>query len=367
VALFVTGGAVGLYEELGAPRVSDVVFKAPPATASAVPGGAVAARHADLARAADHLADKLKADPSNGELWLLFARISSRLRHVDTAVDAYRHALALGMDDPQVQVGLGEVLVLQADGIVTPAAQDAFKVVVKADPKDAVARYYLALAVGQAGKAEAAIGLMQGLLADIPEDAPLRDQIIRRIGELARASGVAMPAVAKGVPAVEPSRAAEAMGSAAPVVQGAQTAMVTAMVSKLAARLEVEPEDFDGWMQLGRGYAVLRETDKAADAYERAVALVPGDVASRLQAVEGLLAGVKPDDPVPPRVVALLRQVEAISPDEPEVLWYLGVVAAQDGRPGAARRYWERLLARLPIEGENTEMVKAAMAGLKGG
>ena len=30
--------------------------------------------------------------------------------------------------------------------------------------------------------------------------------------------------------------------------------------------------------------------------------------------------------------VALLRQVQAVSPDRPEVLWYLGVVAARDGQ-----------------------------------
>jgi len=111
----------------------------------------------------------------------------------------------------------------------------------------------------------------------------------------------------------------------------------------------------------------MHERDKAAEAYDHALALKPGGVAIRLQAVEGLLTGLKPADALPPRAIALLKQVERVAPDEPEVLWYLGMAAARDGRPDEARRYWSRLLGKLPAEGDNTRMVKAALGSLKGG
>jgi len=49
------------------------------------------------------------------------------------------------------------------------------------------------------------------------------------------------------------------------------------------------------------------------------------------------------------------------------VLWYLGMAAARNGRPDEARRYWSRLLGKLPAEGDNTRMVKTALGSLQGG
>jgi cytochrome c-type biogenesis protein CcmH len=140
-----------------------------------------------------------------------------------------------------------------------------------------------------------------------------------------------------------------------------------AVAARLAARLEAEPGDAEGWIRLGRAYAALQERDKAADAFDRAIALVPGDAAIRLQAIESLMNGLKPGDTPPPRALALLRQTERIAPDQPELLWYLGFAAALDARPADARRYWARLLATLPAESENAITVKAAMESLKGG
>jgi len=69
---------------------------------------------------------------------------------------------------------------------------------------------------------------------------------------------------------------------------------------------------------------------------------------------------------LPPRAITLLKDVSAVAPDAPEVLWYLGVVAARDGRPAEARDKWTRLLASLPAGGEDAKMVQAALGELKG-
>ena len=54
-------------------------------------------------------------------------------------------------------------------------------------------------------------------------------------------------------------------------------AMINAMVERLAARLEQQPNDVEGWTRLGRSYMVLGQPDKARDAYARAVKLKPDD------------------------------------------------------------------------------------------
>ncbi|MEA2737722.1 MAG: cytochrome c-type biosis protein CcmH, partial [Acetobacteraceae bacterium] len=180
IVLFAVGGTVALYASLGTPGASmgtsgrpDSTFALRSAAASEAPSdqaptsqastgqastgqasgdAAAAGGHGDLAQAAVRLAAKLKADPSNADGWLLYARTAGSLRHWDAAVDAYRHAMALGRTGAELQAGYGETLALQAEGIVTPAAHDAFVAALTADPKQDVARYYLGLAAGQAGE-----------------------------------------------------------------------------------------------------------------------------------------------------------------------------------------------------------------------
>lgn len=141
--------------------------------------------------------------------------------------------------------------------------------------------------------------------------------------------------------------------------------MIRAMVNRLADRLEASPDDLDGWLRLARARTVLGETEQAADAYERAAALRPDDVAIPLQAVEVLLTGRSLTDPLPPRAIAILRRIEAIRPEEPAILWYLGLVAAREGRRPEALSYWRRLRDSLPPGHRDTEMVRSAIQALE--
>ena len=47
------------------------------------------------------------------------------------------------------------------------------------------------------------------------------------------------------------------------------------MVASLAARLESDPNDVEGWVMLARSYEVLQQYDKAANAYEKILELNP--------------------------------------------------------------------------------------------
>jgi cytochrome c-type biogenesis protein CcmH/NrfG len=63
-------------------------------------------------------------------------------------------------------------------------------------------------------------------------------------------------------------------------------------------------------------------------------------------------------------VIALLKHVEATDPDEPIVLWYLGLSAAQDDRTDEARGYWSRLLTKMPPGAQQTKLVQSALDAL---
>jgi cytochrome c-type biogenesis protein CcmH len=362
-------GAVVLYLQLGAPFLPDAPYasRAKPGAPSADAGPG----HLDMRAAAARLEQKLKQDPNNAADWVLYARTESMLGDWEKAGDAYHHAIDLGDTTADVYAGLGEMLVLSMGGIVTPAAHDAFEKTLAADPKNEVARYYLALADAQAGEEKRAIDAWVSLAADLPEDSPIREQIANGIQQAAKEGGVTAPPMPKGV-AEPPSAVAAAggptqdqMAAAAQMTPAQRAEMIRGMVAQLAAKLQARPDDPDGWMQLGRAYAVLGDLNKAGDAYEHAAKLKPGDLDIRLQAVGMLLGGLKPSDPLPPAAVSLLQEVQAISPDQPEALWYLGIVAAREGHPDVARADWTRLLAKMPPNGDYTKLVKDALAALK--
>jgi cytochrome c-type biogenesis protein CcmH len=366
---FVVVLAGGLYWRLGSPTLADAPFASRAAADTAVASSdGKPPPHQDMKLAAEKLEAKLRANPSDGEGWVLFARTLSMLGDWERAGGAYQRALDLGLRSPDVFSGLGEMRVMAEDGVVSPAAKAAFTSALVADPGSDVARYYLALASAQAGDVKEAIAAWRDLAADIPADSPMYEEIARRVADAARTDGVPVEPLPKGR---SPEKVAggptpEQMAAAETMSPDDRDKMVRAMTDRLAARMADTPGDLDGWLRLGKAYAVLNETEKAVDAYEHAIRLRPDESRIKIQAAVALLTPAKSDDPIPARAVTLLREVQAVAPDQPEVLWYLGVVAARDGQLNDARRDWTLLLSKLPAGGEDQKMVQAALDQIKG-
>ena len=359
LALVLAGGAGALYLALGAPGVPDFPHDARMAAPDATAG---------LEKSVADLAQRAAQKPDDVDGWMELGRTEAEIKDWQKAADAYGKAAKLAPDRADIGSAYGETLVLAADGIVTPAAADQFRAVLKSDPKSGIARYYLALGDAQAGKTDAAIAAWQALLAEAPANAPIRTEIERRIAEAAKAAGIAPPAPAapSAAAAAAPGPTQQQMQDAAKMSPAERDNMVRTMVERLAAQLQTTPNDLDGWKRLARAYSVLGERDKAADAWEHAASLDPKDVEIPLGEVDALLSGNALDQPMPDRVVALLHKVEAMSPDEPEALWYLGLASAQAKKPADATRYWQRLLDKLPADAPERKTVSDALASVKG-
>jgi cytochrome c-type biogenesis protein CcmH len=266
LAVAVTAGAVALYLALGSPGVRDQPF------ASRQDGGAVAdATHApgDMVAVVEMLAAKLKDHPDDAAGWLLLARSLATLQRWQESAAAYQRALAL-TDTAEAAAGYGEMLVMAADGMVTPAARDAFAAALSRDQSNPPARFYLALADAQAGKARAAIEAWAKLAAEAPPGAPWLPLVRQRIEETAREAGITPPGA--GAPNAAGPSAADVEAAQAMTPEERQ-AMIRAMVERLAARLEANPDDAEGWQRLAKAYGVLGEAEKAAEATARAAAL----------------------------------------------------------------------------------------------
>jgi cytochrome c-type biogenesis protein CcmH len=278
-----------LYARLGSPGLPDQPFAERAGAAKQV---AEAAPHPDIGEALAKLSAHLKEHPDDLTGWLLLARAELRLGHYPESVEAYRHAVDLSGHRADIVGDWGEAQVLAADGTVTPAAREAFTAGL-GDPETAPrSRYYLALAQLQQGDTKAALQAWVDLAGDAPADAEWLPLVRQRIAEAAAALGID-PAGLKTSSGM-PSQAAVAATAQATANSSPEErrAMILAMVGNLAARLEKEPDDVEGWARLGRSYMVLNQPDKAREAYAHALKLKPDDAALKQAFEDAQLADI---------------------------------------------------------------------------
>ena len=358
LALAVPTAAALIYLGVGSPGLPDQPYAARGPERALV----AASGHGDMEKTVAALEQRLKANPESDADWLLLARTEAALGHWQKSAEAYREALRLSKGRPDVAAAYGEMLVMAADGIVTPRAREALAAALARDPRSKPARYYLALGDAQEGNAAAAIEAWRKLAAEEPADSPLRAELKTRIEDAARNAGLPAPELA--APEAGPSEAQ--MEAAGKMTPQERQQMIRGMVEGLAAKLQAQPDDLDGWMRLGRAYGVLGERDKAAAAYEHAARLKPDDPQILLAEAEVLLPDRGPETPVPEQVVSLLKRVEAIDPKQPAALWYLGLAAVQQRDFAGASGYWRRLLAVLPADSGQRQAVAAAIEAIKG-
>lgn len=125
------------------------------------------------------------------------------------------------------------------------------------------------------------------------------------------------------------------------------------VVSELAARLESNPDDANGWKMLGRSYMTLGNFPGAVQAFGKANELESGRDAPTLVALgEARLS--EEGGTITQEVSALFENALAIDPNNPQALFYSGVAAAEREDTALAANRWERLLSLNPpaeIEG----------------
>jgi len=130
-------------------------------------------------------------------------------------------------------------------------------------------------------------------------------------------------------------------------VPGGVPPEIERMVSGLETRLRSNPTDVNGWLMLGRSYFHLNRYLEAAEAYQRAYTLTQ---ARNIDAIVGLAESLAFADEsmLLGRSAELFDQAHRLSPDNPKVLWYTGLIGYQSGRMALARERWAQLVAMEP-------------------
>lgn len=132
---------------------------------------------------------------------------------------------------------------------------------------------------------------------------------------------------------------------------------ITAMVERLALRLQENPNDGAGWLMLARSYAVLARYPESSAAFARAVSLLPPDAQHYADYADIVaMAQGKRLEGEPERLV---RRALEIDPRNVKALALNGTILFDRQDYPSAVREWRKVLALVPED-------SAAAAGIQG-
>lgn len=262
----------GLYAYLGTPGLPG----APLSERLAAP-----ADRNDVAILVRKVEEHLARNPNDGTGYEVLAPIYLRLGRLDDAARAYAQVIRVLGPTALRYSALGEVLVMEANGIVTADALKAFQDAVKLDPTEPRATYFLGVAAEQDGRDAEAAAIWSAMLARAPQDAPYLPLLKQALERVRGATGAEGAAPAPGPTAAD-------VANAAGMSADDRSAMIRGMVQRLEDRLAAAPDDLDGWLRLARAFTVLGEADKARGALGAARTAFSGnaEALARIDAAE---------------------------------------------------------------------------------
>jgi len=242
---------LGLYLFLGQPNLPGQPFAARDLNAESDVASNPAVQ--ELERRLEELDDP--ADQA-----LLLGDAFAALGGIDEAEESYRAALSHRPDDPDILTRLGEVEVMRNQGLLTAGGLDWVEQALAVAPDHPAANFYRALFDYQQGDFDLAETRLNTMLEGASDEASWTDQVTGLLAEVQTARNTADQA-----------------GSIAGMNDEDRDAVIRSMVQQLAARLEQEPDDFDGWLRLATSYSVLGEREAAETALSRARRLAEGE------------------------------------------------------------------------------------------
>ena len=258
--------AVVLYLVSGSPDVPSVAF---------ADRADERAESAEIAELAGRLQDQLESDPEGGptEGWQLLAAVYSRMNRPAAAAEVYGRLLDREDATSATFSLYAEALIQAENGIVTPDAEVALDRAQELDPSNPAATFYKSVAMEQAGARADARDLLLARLDASDGFQPWMESFVARANLLGDQIGADAISLADYAPMLRGPDAAD-MAAASEMSEEDRGAFIRSMVDGLATRLEENPDDLDGWLRLGRAYAVLGDTEKSRSAYESAEALL---------------------------------------------------------------------------------------------
>jgi cytochrome c-type biogenesis protein CcmH len=239
--------SIGLYFYLGSPNFKPIENAQP--------------SQAQIEDVVGKLKTRLVENPRDPELWRMLGWVEFNANHYQESQNAYAKAIEIDPSNLDYQSSMAEAMVQVAGGVITPEALKIFNNVLTINPTEARSRFYNALAREQSGDQKSALELWVAMLKDAKPNDAWREEVAKHADRLAKSLGVQDQAL--DILQQKPDD---------------QMQMIKAMVAGLAAKMESDPQNSEGWIKLMRAYMVLKEPEKAKSTLDQALKVFKGDV-----------------------------------------------------------------------------------------
>ncbi|MDH5488799.1 MAG: c-type cytochrome biogenesis protein CcmI [Rhodospirillaceae bacterium] len=273
-------GAFGVYLTFGQPSMPDQ-----PLASRAKQLNEATQGRSQIAEMISKLERQMQETPDDPNGWALLGKSYRAMGRFSDALGALKKLAELTNNDPEALVMLAETMVEMDQGSVSLKAVELLQAVKKQDPSDPRPYFYIGLERQQKDDLQGAVNEWAALLNHSPSNAPWVGEMQNRIAQLVAQGGIENPKIVLLAPipeaapeSTQQSNAPEIAPETAPgpttqqmidaqKMDGAdQQEMIRSMVERLAARLQENPDDLEGWVRLERAYQVLGEAEKALGA-----------------------------------------------------------------------------------------------------
>lgn len=131
------------------------------------------------------------------------------------------------------------------------------------------------------------------------------------------------------------------------------------VLENLIARLNQNPDDIEGWVMLGRTYAIMERYTEASNTYAKLIELVPNNP-QILSDYADVLA-MKNQGSLVGKPTELIFEALRIDPQYPKALALAGTAEFEQEKFEQAAIYWEKLLEVIPADSQLAKSVKESI------
>lgn len=311
---------------------------------------------------------KVAAAPSGPQGWIDLARAYADVERAKDAADSFAKAMALGRNEPDLLRQYAHAAILAQQGRVASDAQMALRRVLAVDPTDSTARFFLGLAKAQNDDVEGALTDWLALERELAPAAPLRAMVAQNIDKAALQLGkdpATLPGRFDAAGTGGSGPTADELAAAAQMSPEERQAFIESMVERLAAKMEDDPQNLEGWIKLANAYGVLEKRDEARAAWAEAAKLAPARIDVQLDYAGSLIEG-RGDlaKSLPAEFPEAVKRVRTLDPENPLGLFYAGMVARAEGKAEEAKALWQKVLLLMPEGSTERQQLQREIDGL---
>ena len=320
---------------------------------------------------------RVEKNPESLSAQFMLAATASQIGSIEDEVNALEKSLSLSGGDARIKSQLAEALTRQADGQVTKAASSLISQALQTNPEDIRALYLRGLESFQKGEMGDAIIAWQSTATLILPDSPLADTLRSDIAKAATSNGVDIPKIKfaslpksnisdsggnNALIDVNPTLFEEQRSQFSNLSEIEQAQFIQQMVQRLSDRLEQQPENFYGWLQLANAHLSMQDVASASNALNSAANAVTSDE-HRIALIEAALLSHTS--------LSLTQLVEnqlALLPDSlrqsNSIKFLEGEYWRQIGDNNTAIKLWSDILNEIPAEGQQAQTLQQLIAEL---